>query len=281
MWTREEFAALCDPPVIGMIHLAPLPGAPRWEGDLAAVERAALADADALVAGGVGAIMIENYHDTPFWPGAVPPVTIAALAVMAGAVRRRHPRLPLGVNVLRNDVASALAVAAAVGAAFVRANVHIGAVVTDQGLLRGQAHRTLRLRRDLGAAIGVLADLRVKHGAPLAPRPLEEDARDLRLRGLADGVIVTGASTGGEADPAELAAARAALPDCPLLVGSGLRPDNLGRFAPWADGWIVGTSLQRPGPGPLHPVDPERVAAFTAAARGAARTVRSEGSASR
>lgn len=274
MWTRESFAALCDPPVIGMVHLAPLPGAPRWGGDPGAVERAALADADALAEGGVGALMVENYHDAPFWPERVPPVTVAALALMVAAIRRRHPRLPIGVNVLRNDAAAALAIAVATGAAFIRVNVHVGAVVTDQGLLRGRAHRTLRARRDLGAAVGVLADLRVKHGAPLAPRPLPEEARDLRLRGLADGVIVTGPTTGGEADPEELAAARAALPDCPLLVGSGLTAGNLRRYARWADGWIVGTSLQHPGSGPLRPVDTARVAAFVAAAK-------TEGSASR
>ncbi|MHB8079930.1 MAG: BtpA/SgcQ family protein [Candidatus Krumholzibacteriia bacterium] len=274
MWTREAFAALCDPPVIGMIHLASLPGAPGWGGDAAAVERAALADADALVEGGVGALMVENYHDAPFWPERVPPVTVAALALMVAAVRRRHPRLPVGVNVLRNDAAAALAVAVATGAAFIRVNVHVGAVVTDQGLLRGRAHHTLRARRDLGAVVGVLADLRVKHGAPLAPRPLAEEARDLRQRGLADGVIVTGAATGGEADPEELAAARAALPDCPLLVGSGLTAENLGRYARWADGWIVGTSLQHPGSGSRRPVDTARVAAFVAAAK-------TEGSASR
>ncbi len=267
MWSREQFAALCAPPVIGVIHLAPLPGAPAWRGDLAAVEHAALADADALADGGVGAMMLENYHDAPFWPDRVPPATVAALSVIATMIRRRHPRLPLGLNVLRNDARAALAVAVAVGAAFIRVNVHCGACVTDQGLVQGRAHATLRARRSLGVPAGILADLRVKHAAPLVARPLGEEAQDLRGRGLADGVVLTGAATGAEADPAELAEVRRALPDCPLLVGSGLRPDNLARFAPWADGWIVGTYLQRPIPGALPAIDPERVASFAAAAR--------------
>jgi len=274
VWTRQQFAGLCDPPVVGMIHLAPLPGAPAWAGDLEAVERAALADADALVAGGAGGAMLENYHDVPFWPERVPPITVAAMAVVAAAVRRRHPGLSLGINVLRNDAQAALAVAAAVGASFVRVNVHVGACVTDQGLLQGRAHETLRARRDLGAPVGIVADLRVKHGAPLAPRSLAEEARDLRLRGLADAVVLTGPATGGEADPSELEEARQALPDCPLLVGSGLRPDNLPRFVRWADGWIVGTYLQRPSGGPRRPVDPGRVTAFVAAVR----ALRAEGS---
>jgi membrane complex biogenesis BtpA family protein len=214
--------------------------------------------------------MVENYHDVPFHPERVPPITVAAFAVLVAAVRRRHPVLPVGVNVLRNDAASALAIAAATGAAFIRVNVHVGAALTDQGPLRGRAHRTLRLRRDLGADVGILADLRVKHAAPLAPRPLEEDARDLRHRGLADAVIVTGLATGGAADPEQLRAARAALPDTPLLVGSGMTADSVGRFAPWADGYIVGTSLQHPGPGSRGRIDPDLVAGFVAALRAAA-----------
>ncbi len=270
MWSRAEFAALVDPPLVGMIHLAPLPDAPGWGGDLGAVEAAALADADALVEGGAGAALVENYHDVPFHPGRVPPVTVAALAVLVAAVRRRHPRLPVGVNVLRSDAASALAVAAATGARFVRVNVHVGAALTDQGVLRGRADRTLRLRRDLGVDVGIVADLRVKHAAPLAPRPLAEEARDLRHRGLADAVIVTGAATGAPADPEELRAARDALPDAPLLVGSGMTSGAVARFARWADGYIVGTGLQRPGPGPRPGIDRARVAEFVAALRGAA-----------
>ncbi len=272
MWTREDFRRLVSPPVIGMVHLQPLPGSPGWGGDWRAVVAAALADADALVEGGVGALMIENYHDVPFYRGPVPPATIAAMARAVGAVRDRHPDLPLGVNVLRNDVAAALAVARVCEASFVRVNVHVGAVVTDQGLIQGEAAATLRLRRELGGEVGILADLLVKHGAPLADRPLADEAGDLRHRGLADAVIVSGAATGAAADPGELEAARAALPDCPLLVGSGMRVENLAEFGA-ADGWIVGTSLQRPAAGGRLAVDSELAAAFVAAAvRGATRT---------
>ncbi len=274
MWSRPDFASLVDPPLVGMIHLAPRPGSPGWEGDLAAVETAALADADALVEGGAGAALVENFHDVPFHPARVPPVTVAAMAVLVAAVRRRHPRLPVGVNVLRNDAASALAVAAATGARFMRVNVHIGAALADQGPLRGRAHDTLRARRSLGADVGILADLRVKHAAPLAPRPLAEEARDLRHRGLADAVIVTGAATGEPTDPEELRAARAALPDAPLLVGSGMTAESAGRYAPWADGCIVGTGLQSRGCGARPAVDAALVAGFVAAWRAAAGAAR-------
>ncbi|MBM4131102.1 phosphorybosylanthranilate isomerase, partial [bacterium] len=133
-----------------MIHLAPLPGSPRWGGDLGAVAAAALRDARALREGGVEVLLLENFQDAPFHPGAVPPVTVAAMTALAAAIRNDAPDCPLGINVLRNDAEAALAVAVAVGAAFIRVNVHAGAAVTDQGLLEGRAWRTLRLRREYG-----------------------------------------------------------------------------------------------------------------------------------
>ena len=269
-WTRPHLAALCPRRVIGMLHLAPLPGSPGWGGDLGAVAAAALRDARTLREGGVRALMLENFHDVPFHPDAVPPVTIAAMTAVAAAVRRECPDCSLGINVLRNDAEASLAVAVAVGAAFVRVNVHSGSTVTDQGLMHGRAWHTLRRRAEYGIPVGILADLRVKHAAPLVTWPLADEARDLRLRGLADGLIVTGAATGAGAEPADLAALREVLPDCPLLVGSGVTADTVERFLPAADGFIVGTGLKEGGD-VAAPVSLERVRAFMArlaAARG-------------
>lgn len=262
MWTRDDISGRLRPPFIGMIHLHALPGSPGWGGDLDRVIAAATADLDGLVAGGLTAVMVENFNDAPFYPDAVPPETVAAMSVVIAELRRRAPDLQLGVNVLRNDAASALAVAGAVGASFIRVNVHTGAMVTDQGPLTGRAHLTLRRRRELGLEhVAILADLRVKHAAPLAVRDLAEEARDLRGRGLADALIVSGAATGFATDPAVLAGLRDALPDCPLLVGSGVTAANVAEVAGVADACIVGTSLKTDGV-----VDPERVRALVAAA---------------
>src|SRR3954466_6616533 len=116
--------------VIGMIHLLPLPGSPRYAGDVKAVREAALRDAAALHEGGVHGLMIENFGDVPFYPSRVPAHVVAAMTVMAAEVRRAVPQVPLGINVLRNDGLSALAVAAAVGASFIRVNVLCGARLT-------------------------------------------------------------------------------------------------------------------------------------------------------
>jgi len=249
MWSREEFHQVIAPAVVGMIHLQALPGSPAWAGDIIAVEEFALADAQALSDSGMTALMVENYHDVPFFPNQVPAETVAAMTRVIMAIRSDFPQLKLGVNVLRNDVHSALAIAVATKSHFVRVNVHVGAMVTDQGPIVGKASETIRKRRELGADrgagfVGIMADVRVKHASPLVERPLAEEAQDLRLRGLADAIIVTGVATGSGANPAEVVKIREALPDCPILVGSGVTASTVADFFPAADGCIVGSSLK-------------------------------------
>jgi hypothetical protein len=252
--------------LIGMVHLEPLPGSPRWQGSMAHVIDRALADARALVAGGIDALLVENFADAPFPPGRAEASTVAAITVAAAAIRAAFPAIPLGVNVLRNDARSALAVACAVGGAFIRANVHAGAVVADQGILQSDAHATLRERRLLGADVAIFADVQTKHAAPLAAVETEQEARDLVQRALADALIVTGRATGEAADPADLKRVRAAAPDTPVLVGSGVDAQSVAALLSVADGVIVGTWLKRGGR-VENPVDPERVRQLVAAAR--------------
>jgi membrane complex biogenesis BtpA family protein len=240
-----------DKPVIGMVHLRALPGSPRWAGSMDAVVHAAIEDARALAEGGADALLVENWGDAPFTAGRVDAATVAAMSVVIGEIKRAFA-LPFGVNVLRSDALSALAVAAATGARFVRVNVHVGAVATDQGILESAAHDSLRYRRLLGLDIKILADVQAKHGMPLAPVPLEQEARDCVCRGLADALIVTGAATG---EPT------------PLLVGSGATAETAATLLSIADGLIVGTALKRDGI-VTNPVDPRRVRRLVEAARG-------------
>src|SRR5262249_25636643 len=135
--------------IIGMLHVPALPGSPRNELEFSAIVDWVLKDAASLSAGGVDALMLENFGDVPFYPSTVPPHTIAFMSAIGREVRRGFD-LPLGINVLRNDAKSALAVAAAVSAEFIRVNIHAGVRVTDQGLTEGSSHETLRYRRLLG-----------------------------------------------------------------------------------------------------------------------------------
>ena len=256
-------------PVVGMVHLPPLPGAPEYASDRGrdAVLERATADARALADGGVDGLLVENYGDAPFFPADVPKHVVAEMTRAATAVSETVD-CPVGINVLRNDATAALSVAAAVGAAFVRVNVHTGARVTDQGVIEGQAAETLRLRERLDADVAVLADVAVKHSASLGERDLGAAVADAIDRGRADSLVVSGPATGSVTDDDHLRAAVAARddtdPDVPVFVGSGVTADSIADLLSVADGAIVGTALKRKGE-TTNPVDPERVADVVAA----------------
>ena len=262
-----------DAPVIGMVHLPPLPGAPEAPDDGAAAMKAAVdravGDATALDRGGVDGLVVENFGDAPFFPDDVPKHTVAAITRAATAVAAATD-LPIGINVLRNDAAAAVSVAAAVGAAFVRVNVHTGARVADQGIVEGRAHDTIRLRERLGVDVDVFADTDVKHSAPLAPTGYSaESFADTTERGLADAVIASGSGTGEPIDDDALREVVAERDrhglDTPVLVGSGVRPATVADRLSVADGVIVGTALKRDAE-TTAPVDPDRVTDLVARA---------------
>lgn len=254
--------------LVGVIHLPALPGAPRFAGDLGKICDGAARDAEALAAAGFDGVIVENFGDAPFLRGAVPPETVAAMAVCCERVRRTT-ELRLGVNVLRNDGEAALAVAAAVGARFVRVNVLVGARVTDQGVVQGDAAGLLRARARMGAgAIALAADVDVKHSVPLGAQPLapEDEAVEAVERALADAVIVTGGRTGAEADRAVVEGVRRAVPTTPVWLGSGAREETLAAWLAVVDGVIVGSALRADGRAG-GPIDPARARAFAARRR--------------
>jgi uncharacterized protein len=252
--------------LIGMVHCLPLPGSPRWGGSMDQVVDQALGDAHALVSGGMDGLLLENHGDVPFTPERVEPPTVAAMAIVARELRRRHPGVTLGINVLKNDARAALAVACAAGAAFIRVNVHAGAVLADQGIVHSDAYGTLRERRLLDADVKIFADVQGKHAVSLAPVELEQEARDLVHRGLADALVVTGRATGEPTALGDVKRVRSAVGTVPVLVGSGADTATIADILELADGVIVGTSLKRDG-NVWNPVDPERVRRLVAAAR--------------
>lgn len=247
-----------DTPVVGMVHLGPLPGSPAGRLDPDAIRAAALADAERLVAGGVHGLIIENLGDSPFTAGRVPSHTVAMMTAVAADIRRAF-EVPLGINVLRNDGVSAMGIAAAVGARFIRVNILCGARLTDQGIIGGIAHDLLRARRAIDARdVKILADVNVKHSAPLAAYDPRQEVADLVERGGADGLVVSGTGTGVETDAGELRLVREAAPDTPLFVGSGVTDVNVDRYLADADGLIVGSWFKQQGEA-ANAVDPDRV----------------------
>jgi membrane complex biogenesis BtpA family protein len=251
--------------LIGVVHLRPLPGSPRWGGDFKSVINFAIADARAYEQGGAHAIFIENFGDVPFTKSAVPAETIAAMTAVGCAVRAAV-KLPIGFNVLRNDARTALALCTAAGGDFIRVNVHTGAMLTDQGLIEGDAFHTVRYRAQLCPGTKIFADVHVKHAVPLGNWTLEDSAHDTVERGLADALIVSGVGTGQAAELADVERVRRACPQTKLLLGSGVNAQNVKTYLRFADGVIVGSSLKREGK-LAHPVDPKRVAALVKAMR--------------
>ncbi len=244
MWSREDFQSrLGIRCVIGMIHLRPLPGSPMAVS-LEQVIEAAVADLKALESSGIDAFMVENFGDRPFFGSRVPPETVSCMTRILVELRGLT-KMSFGVNVLRNDGHAALAIAHAVGASFIRVNVLVGAVLTDQGIIVGEAASLLRKRAEIGCDVAIFADHLVKHAAQLVAQDPQQQAKELRSRGLADALVISGRETGAAADPASISTLREAI-DAPLLVGSGVTETNAHDYRE-ADGVIVGTAIKRNG----------------------------------
>jgi len=254
-------------PIVGVVHLLPLPTAPRWGGSLKAVIDRAEQEATALASGGVNGIIVENFFDAPFTKSQVDPAIVSAMTLVIDRLMNLVT-LPIGVNVLRNDAHSAIAIASVVKAQFIRVNVLTGVMATDQGLIEGAAHQLLRYRRELGSDVKIFADVLVKHARPLSSPNLTVAVQDTIERGLADGIILSGWATGSPPNLEDLELASAAAEGTPVFIGSGANWENISTLMSAADGVIVSSSLKRHGR-IEQPIDPNRVSQFVEAANSA------------
>jgi len=249
-------------PILGVIHLPPLPGY-RSSPGIDRVVQKALRDLETLEAGGADGVLVENEEDRPHRVEAAAE-TVAAMTRVAREVVLAARRVRVGVEILLNDPCASLAAALAAGACFVRTDYfvdpmerpeHGGAMKIDPAGLMAY-----RERIDAGHIL-VLADIQVKYARMLVERSLAESARMAREQ-RADAVIVTGRLTGDPPLREEIESAKRGAGDCPVLIGSGLDPENAGRLLEVADGAIVGTSLKLG-----EHVDAGRLSALMAAVR--------------
>lgn len=265
---RSDFKSLLSnkPALIGMVHLPALPGSPDYGGDFEDVIRFAEKEAKAIYKSGFNAIMFENLGDAPYFPDRVPNETIAAMAIIADRIKR-NTKLPVGVNVLRNDALAALTIAVAAQLSFLRVNILTGAAVTDQGLIQGQAHLLLRERQRLrGEHVAILADIRVKHAAPLVERDLAQEVEEFFERARCSAIIVSGTGSGKPADVEFLRRVRETAKQRSVLIGSGLNATNAAEMLALADGAIVGSSIKEEGL--IHkPIDRRRAEELVKACR--------------
>jgi membrane complex biogenesis BtpA family protein len=254
-------------PLLGVVHLQPLPGGASFRSMQHVLEHA-LADARELAAGGFDGAIVENFGCAPFHKGTlddpVPPHVVAALALVAHRIHA-DCGLPTGINCLRNDGIAALGAAAV--------NVLAGAYVTDQGVIEGEAARVAAYRHQLAAAfqppVQLLADYLVKHATPLQPFDVATGARDLAERSGASAIVLSGSRTGEPVDVELFDTVRRAVGAFPIWIGSGLTVANAPVLWGRCDGAIVGTAIKQGGI-VTAPIDGGRVRALRAACPGVA-----------
>ncbi len=259
---RDEFRNIfaAKRPILGMIHLPPLPGAPNYGGSMTAVIEHALIDAQTLVQNGINALIVENLGDYPYYPFTCEPETVAAMTQVALEIRRRYS-VPLGINILRNSWKAALAVAMIVDAQFIRLNILTDTMVTDQGLINGEAHLAMRYRRMIQAErVLIFSDIYSKHGGPLVQRDMATVAHEMVERGMADVIIVSGAESAVAPDRDRIRHVRQAVPETPVILGSGISLKTVDCVAD-ADGSIFGYGT-KPSGNMNDPVDAETVRQF-------------------
>jgi membrane complex biogenesis BtpA family protein len=254
--------------LIGMLHLAALPGSPGHspganKNRLDEIVARAIEEAIAYRDAGFHGLMIENMHDRPYLKGGAGPETVAAMAVVGHEVRQSVP-LPLGVQVLAAANREALAVALTCSASFVRVEGYVFAHVADEGLIESDAGTLLRYRQQIGAGhIKVFADVKKKHSSHAITTDVSlADTAQAAEFALADGVVVTGTSTGRRTEPDDVHNVAAAV-SIPAFVGSGVTPANIGLY-PHADGFIIGSAVKLDGHW-ANAIDPHRVRAVAKA----------------
>jgi len=227
-----------EKPLIGMIHMPALPGAPNNTKSMKELTEFALSESDRLEGAGLDACIVENVGDTPLFKQDLPPYSVAAMTMLTRKVVE-HTKMKVGVNMLRNACEEALSVAHVTGAQFIRCNVLIGAYATDQGIIEGCAARVARLKKELGSKVLIFGDVHVKHAYPIFNVEIEFAAQDLAERGGADAVIVSGARSPVPPSFERVKKVRDSI-NKPVLIGSGIGLSNVRRFYDRSDGIIIG-----------------------------------------
>lgn len=230
-------------PLIGVVHLPPMPGSARGLGGIERLIDYAVSEAKKLEEAGFDAVLLENYSDAPYPRSRLDRVTLAALSVAAREVAR-NVSIPVGVSALRNAALDALAAAYASGARFIRVNVYCETRTSPEGILEPAAYTLEKLRQQLDRHIALFADVDVKHSGPLGSRSLEDIVHDCTTRGAPDALIASGPATSAAPSPGYVAGIKKLAGETPVLVGSGVTADNLKAYWNIADGFIVGTSIK-------------------------------------
>ncbi|BEP17700.1 BtpA/SgcQ family protein [Pyrofollis japonicus] len=251
-------------PLIGVVHLPPLPGSIIGYSGIDRVIEYSVAEAKKLEEAGFDAVILENYSDNPY-SVRVNDLVLSSITVIAREVIR-ETGLKVGISLLRNAGLQGLAAAYAAGAHFVRINAYCEVRVSGEGLLMPISHELEKLRQRLDRHVAVFADVDVKHSSPLGERPLSDVVHDCVSRGRMDAIIVTSRATSEAPSPGYVAAIRQLAKTKPIIIGSGITAENIKAYWNLADGFIVGTYIKHGGSTKM-PIDPQRAAKLASVVR--------------
>lgn len=233
--------------IIGMLHIQALPGTPKNHLSMPEIIDFTLKEAELYCQYGIDTLIIENMHDTPYLNREVGAEITTAMAIIAYELKKRFS-LKLGIQILAGANKEALAAAFCSGADFIRAEGFVFSHVADEGLMNSCAGELLRYRKAIGAdQVKIITDIKKKHSAHAITADVDivETAKAAQFF-AADGVIVTGSSTGVSADLSELKSVKNGV-DIPVLIGSGITAENLLSYLEFADGLIIGSYFKEKG----------------------------------
>lgn len=248
-------------PIIGMVHVEPLPGTPNYKGKVKDIINKACTEAKLYLNAGVDAIGIENMHDVPYLCKTAGP-EISSLMSIIGYELKSLTKLPVGIQILAGANKQALAAANSAGLDFIRAEGFVFSHIADEGTIQSDAAELLRYRKNIGAeSILIFTDIKKKHSSHniTSDVSIEETAEAAEFF-QSDGVIITGTSTGKEANINEIKSVKKIV-KIPVIIGSGVNEQNADKYLPSCDALIVGSFFKKNGNW-KNTVDKSRVISF-------------------
>lgn len=236
-----------EKPIIGMVHVQALPGAPKNILDSSQILDKAIEEARTYQKAGIDSIMIENMHDIPYLKGSVGH-EISSMMTLVAYLVKQETNLPVGIQILAAANKEALAAAKASNIDFIRAEGFVFAHTADEGIIEAQAGDLLRYRKQIDAdSVAIFTDIKKKHSSHAITNDvsLVDTAKAARFF-LSDGVIITGSHTGSSASVDELKALKDTI-DFPVIVGSGVTANNVLDYLPISDAMIIGSYFKEGG----------------------------------
>lgn len=234
-------------PIIGMIHISALPGTPNFSGSVSEIIKKAKKEAEIYKNCGISALMIENMHDIPYLNREVGH-EISTLMAIIGYEIKNLSGLPCGIQILAGANKAALAAANSAGMDFIRSEGFVFGHLADEGYIQSDAAELKRYQKQIGAEnILIFNDIKKKHSSHSITSDVDisETAHAAEFF-LSDGVIITGTSTGKQADLKEIKIVKSQI-NIPVLVGSGISDKNVKDFYEISDGLIIGSFFKKEG----------------------------------